>query len=115
MNMPGIRTVAVAFALLAFSGTALADLSDGLVVKYSFDSLGTDGQLADESGNGHTLTLGSGLSLTNGPMPGMKAMTAPMKHTSMELICGTHVEARQMPKTMTNQTMILISRWLILP
>ena len=74
MNMPGIRTVAVAFALLAFSGTALADLSDGLVVKYSFDSLGTDGQLADESGNGHTLTLGSGLSLTNGPMPGMKAI-----------------------------------------
>ena len=74
MKMPEIRIAAVAFALLAFTGTALADLSDGLVVKYSFDSLGADGQLADESGNGHTLTLGSALSLTNGPLPGMKAI-----------------------------------------
>ena len=70
----GYKIVAAALALLAFTGTAMADLSDGLVVKYSFDSIGTNGELADESGNGHTLTLGSGLSLTNGPLPGMKAI-----------------------------------------
>jgi len=69
-----IRTIAAIAALLACSATALADLADGLAIRYSFGSLGTDGQLADESGNGHTLKLGSALSLTNGPLPGTKAV-----------------------------------------
>ena len=68
------KTIAAAIALLATAVTAFADLADGLVAKYSFDSLGTGGQLADASGNGHTLKLGSALSLTNGPMPEMKAI-----------------------------------------
>ena len=69
-----IGILAAALALLAPTAPAFADLADGLVVKYAFDSLGTGGQLADASGNGHTLKLGSALSLTNGPMPGMKAI-----------------------------------------
>ena len=44
-----IRVLVAVLTLLATAATAFADLADGLVVKYSFDSLGTGGQLADES------------------------------------------------------------------
>ena len=63
------RSVSLVFAVAILSAfAAFAEgLDDNLVARYDFTSIEAGGKVSDLSGNGRTLTVGAGCSLTNGP------------------------------------------------
>ena len=63
------RSVSLVFAVAILSAFAVfaEGLDDNLVARYDFTSIEAGGKVSDLSGNGRTLTVGAGCSLTEGP------------------------------------------------
>lgn len=63
------RSVSLVFAVAILSAFAVfaEGLDDNLVARYGFTSIEAGGKVSDLSGNGRTLTVGAGCSLTEGP------------------------------------------------